>query len=91
MEQEDTDFSNRKILYKRKQTLAMEVKISTKKKSGNDIACFNENRKMLDHIQASIHKEQIKASPSNMSNTHFPPLQIIPIYIYIYIYIFPSF
>ena len=65
----------------------MEVKISTKKKSGNDIACFNENRKMLDHIQASIHKEQIKASPSNMSNTHFPPLQIIPIYIYIYIYI----
>ena len=46
----------------------MEVKISTKKKSGNDIACFNENRKMLDHIQASIHKEQIKASPSNMSN-----------------------
>lgn len=30
----------------------MEVKISAKKKSANDIACFHENRTMSDHMQA---------------------------------------
>jgi hypothetical protein len=30
----------------------MEVKISAKKKSANDIACFYENREMSDHMQA---------------------------------------
>ena len=30
----------------------MEVKILAKKKSANDIACFNENWKKLDPIQA---------------------------------------
>lgn len=47
----------------------MEVKISAKKKSENDIACFHENRKMLDHKfkpssikipKASINKKKSK-------------------------------
>jgi len=44
-EEEDKGISTRNIILKRKHTFAMEVKISAKKKSANDIACFNENRK----------------------------------------------
>jgi len=35
-----------------KHTFTIEVKISAKKKSANDIACFNKNRKMSNHMQA---------------------------------------
>lgn len=35
----------------------MEVKISAKKKSENDIACIHENRKMSDHIQAQFQQD----------------------------------